>query len=250
MTREESILAKHLIDLSKQAYHKGIVTFSDFLNLNEQNIFHTCIPELYTNFEMQGGYDCAERQMIAFLPDALMFQPKYPYECLKIEPVNRKFADPISHRDVLGSLMSLGIERSKTGDILIKDNSIYVFCHTNISSYIQDELTCIRHTTIKIHPMEAEVLDIRPNLEACECIVTSNRLDGMIASMCRLSRSQAAELIKKGSVFINGKETVNTSYSCKEDEIISVRGIGRFKFVSAAGETRKGRIKVQYYKYV
>lgn len=250
MTREESILAKHLIDLSRQAYHKGIVTYSDFLNLNEQSIFHTCISELSCGFEMHGGYDYAERQMIAFLPDALMFRPEYPYVCLKMEPANRKFADVITHRDVLGSLMSLGIERSKIGDILVKDNSIFVFCHTNISAFIQEELTRIRHTAINIQRAEPEDPGIRPNLEMCECIVTSNRLDGLIASMCRLSRSQAADLIKKGSVFINGKETINTSYSCKEKDIISIRGFGRFRFACPLGETRKGRIKIQYYKYV
>lgn len=251
MTREEELLARRLLDLSRQAYQKGITVFSDFLNLNEQNIFHTrCIPELYTSFALSGGYDYAERQMIAFLPDALVFPIEYPFVCCKMEPLNRKFADELSHRDVLGSLMSLGIERNKIGDILIKDNLIYVFCHKTISDFIMDELTRIRHTTVTISLTESETLDIRPDTEQCEGIITSNRLDGLLAAMCRLSRSQAAELIKKGCVFINGKETLSSSYACKPGEIISVRGIGRFRFGQTSGETRKGRIKIQYEKYV
>lgn len=251
MTREEMMLKKRLVDLSRQADNKGIPTFSDFLNLNEQNIFHSCNSELYCGYELYGGYDYAERQMIAFLPDALMFRAEYPVVCCKIEPLNHKFADTLSHRDVLGSLMNLGIERSKIGDILVKDNQIFVFCHKNISNYIIEELTRIKHTSVMIHTVDSEENpDIRPTLEACECIITSNRLDGLIASMCRISRSQAANLIKKGSVFINGKETLSSSYSLKPDEIISIRGIGRFRFGQAVGETRKGRIKVQYEKYI
>lgn len=251
MTKEESMLAKRLVDLSRQADQKGITTFSDFLNLNEQNIFHTCSPDLYTGSELFGGYDYAERQMIAFLPDALMFHMDYPLVCCKIQPVNRKFADVLTHRDILGALMSLGIERSKIGDILVNDNLIYVFCHKTICDFLMDELTRIRHTsvTVQLADME-EAIDIRPNMELYDGIVTSNRLDGLVAAMCRLSRSQAAELIHKGNVFIHGRETLSASYSCKPEEIISVRGVGRFRFVEVSGETRKGRMKVQYYKYV
>lgn len=250
MTKEEIILAKRFVDLSKQAHNKNIVTYSDFLNLNEQNIFHTCISELYTNYEIFGGYDCAERQMIAFLPDALMFRWEYPFLCCKIEPVNRKFADKLSHRDVLGTLMGLGIDRGKIGDILVKEQEIYVFCHKSISDFIRTELTRIRHTTIKISVVEEVGTDVQPNLELCECIVTSNRLDGLLSAICRISRNEAAEHIKKGLVFVNGKEILSTSYKCKEQEIISIRGYGRFRFLQINGETKKGRIKIQYYKYV
>lgn len=250
MTREESLLAKRFIDLSRQADNKGFVTFSDFLNLNEQNIFHTCKSELYTGFELFGGYEYAERQMIAFLPDALMFPGEYPFVCCKIEPLNHKFADALTHRDVLGSLMNLGIDRSKVGDILVKDNVIYVFCHKSISSFIMEELTRIRHTTVSVCLTELENNDIKPNLELCHSIVSSNRLDSLVGAMCKLSRSQSADLIKSGRVFINGKETLSTSYACKTEEIISVRGFGRFRFKQAAGETRKGRVKIEYEKYV
>ncbi len=250
MTREESILAKRLVDLSRQADQKGIVTYSDFLNLNEQNIFHSLLSELYTGYEQSGGYEHAERQMIAFLPDALVFPVDYPMVCCRIAPVNRKFAEELSHRDVLGSLMSLGIERGKLGDILVKDNLIYVFCHRTISRFLMEELTRIRHTNVTICLTELGETDIHPNMELCECIVTSNRLDGVLASVYRVSRSLAAELIKKGCVFINGKETASSSYSCRPGEIISVRGYGRFQFLDVSGETKKGRLKVQYNKYI
>lgn len=244
------MLYKRLVDLSRQALNKGIPTFSDFLNLNEQNIFHSCIPELSTGFQIWGGYEYAERQMIAFLPEALLFDWEYPLVLCKIELLNHRFAEPLSHRDVLGSLMSLGIERSKIGDILVKDNRIYVFCHEKISSFLMEELTRIRHTTVAVSLAELKDPDIRPNLKQEETTVSSNRLDALLASMCHLSRGQAAELIQKGLVFINGKQMSGGSVSVKPEEIISVRGMGRFRFEDLLGETKKGRIRIRYSKYI
>ena len=250
MTREEEILARHLVDLSRQADQKGIVTYSDFLNLNEQNIFHTLKPELYSGYELSGGYEHAERQMIAFLPDALVFPADHPIACCRIAPVNRRFAEELSHRDVLGSLMSLGIERGKLGDILVKDGQSYVFCHSGILGFLMEELTRIRHTNVKLTLVDAAEADIRPEIELCECIVSSNRLDSIVAAAFRLSRSTASELMKKGCVFVNGKEMESGSYACKPEEIVSVRGYGRVQFLEICGETKKGRMKARFYRYV
>ena len=73
MTKEELLLAKRFLDLSRQAEQKDIVVFSEFLNLNELNIFKQEIPNLYSGFEISGGYELSERQMIAFIPDALCY---------------------------------------------------------------------------------------------------------------------------------------------------------------------------------
>lgn len=250
MTRDETLLAKRFIDLSRQAQQKDIVLFSDFLNLNEQNIFKQGISELYCGFEMSGGFQNSERQMIAFLPDALCYTWNYPITCLKIMPLNRRFADELSHRDVLGSLMNLGIERSMLGDILVENNLIYVFCQEKIADYICEELTRIKHTSIYIEKSDSSKVAVTPKTEVLEGIVTSNRLDSIIACICKISRSQASEWIRGGKVFINSKIILNTTYECKLSEIISVRSVGRFLFQGAYGETRKGRLKIQYEKYI
>ena len=116
---EQELCRKRLLDLSRQADRKGIVLFSDFLNLNEQNIFHSLQKELYTTAELSGGYEQAERQMVAFIPDALCYEYFYPMKTVIIEPLNLNFSESLTHRDYLGALMNLGIERSRMGDILI-----------------------------------------------------------------------------------------------------------------------------------
>lgn len=147
---EQELCKKRLIDLSKQADRKGIVTFSTFLNLNEQNIYHTIQKELYTQVKLSGGYDGAERQMIAFIPDALCYEWEFPIICIEARPQYPKFAEKLTHRDVLGALMHLGIDRGKIGDIICQSDVYYIFCDEMIHSFIMENLRQIRHTTMKL----------------------------------------------------------------------------------------------------
>ena len=87
-----------------------------------------------------GGYDQAERQMIAFHPDALVFSWDYPICCIKVEPKALKFSEPLTHRDYLGTILGLGVERSVIGDILVQDHGALIFCHKKIKDFILDNL--------------------------------------------------------------------------------------------------------------
>ena len=250
MTKEETILAKRFLDLSRQAGQKDIVVFSEFLNLNELNIFKQEIPNLYSGYEIFGGYALSERQMIAFIPDALCYTWNYPIACLEITPVNRRFAENLTHRDVLGSLMNLGIERSKLGDILVDETEIYVFCQEKLAPYLISELNRIRHTEVKVQQIQQDDLDIQPKKELLSGIISSNRLDCVIACICSVSRSQAVQWIKGGKIFLDNRQILQSTAECKPGELISVRSFGRFRFLECVGETRKGRLKIQYEKYI
>ncbi len=250
MTKDETLLAKRFIDLSRQAQRKNIVVFSEFLNINELNIFKQGMAELYSAYETSGGYELSERQMIAFIPDALCYGWNYPIACLKITPVNKKFAETLTHRDVLGSLMNLGIERSRLGDILLDEEAIYLFCQEKVAAYLSEELARIRHTTVKIESVEPQELHIEPKKETLDGIIASNRLDSVIACICKISRSQASQWIKGGKVFLDNRETLQSTIECKPGELISVRSVGRFRFLECSGETRKGRLKIRYERYI
>ena len=137
MQKEELMLQKRLIELSKIAYQRGIVTYSDFLNLNELNILHTTPKHEFDScYETFGGYDFSERQMVAFLPDALCYEQNYPISVLKIEPLQKKFSEKLSHRDYLGSILNLGIDRCKIGDILVEDDHALLFVHRSLEKFM------------------------------------------------------------------------------------------------------------------
>lgn len=250
MTRDEELLARRFVDLSRQAQQRDTVLFSEYLNLNELNIFHQGISELYSSFEMSGGYAWSERQMIAFIPDAFCYAWNYPIACLEITPVNQKFAEELSHRDVLGTLMGLGIERGRLGDILVDGGNIHVFCHEKVAGYLQEQVSRIRHTTVQARQVQPDGLQLEPKVEICEGIVSSNRLDGIVACLCKISRGQASQMIRSGKVFLNHREVVQVSRECKEQELISIRSVGRFRFLGCQGETRKGKVRIRYEKYI
>ena len=144
MEKEEILLKKRIQDLARTAYQRDYVTFSDFLDLNEQNIVHSLKPEeLGASVRFFGGYEGAERQIAAFLPDALSYEADIPYPlaCLRIEPLSRKFSEPLTHRDYLGALVHLGIERAMLGDILVRQQEAYVFCHSRMREFLEENVT-------------------------------------------------------------------------------------------------------------
>ncbi len=246
MDQETAYLKKRLTDLSRRAEQKNIVTFSHFLNLNELNILHQSERELHSSFETFGGYEQAERQMAAFIPDALSYVWEYPMRTVLLAPVNRKFAEDLTHRDVLGALMHLGIKRETLGDLLLTDAGIYVFCTETVADYLSDSCTKIRHTTVSAAQIPAQEFHYEPKRIEKQGIVSSLRLDTVLADICKLSRSAAQKRISEGSAFLNSKKILQNDYPCQEGDILSVRHYGKFQIQSVGKVTKKGRIPYNY----
>ena len=251
MNKEELLLQKRLVELSRIAYTREIVTFSEFLNLNELNILHTTPKNmLLSQYKTYGGYGLSERQMAAFLPDALYYDYQYPIQIIEISPVNRKFAEELSHRDYLGAVMNLGIERCKLGDILIEDGKAIMFAKEELASYIMEHLTRIRHTTVKTSILPAFEDSYEPRYEELKGTVASVRLDTVLSLAYPLSRSKVTGLIEGARVFVNGKLVTSNGYRLKEGDILSVRKMGRIGYNGILSETKKGRYMVSIRKYI
>lgn len=251
MNKEEVMLQKRLIELSNLSYKRDIVTFSDFLNLNELNILHTTPKDLFpSRYETYGGYEPAERQMVAFLPDALYYDYQYPISVLRISPANRKFAEELTHRDFLGGILHLGIERSCLGDLLVEDSVCHVFVTDTMADFICEQLTRIRHTVVKTEKIDGESFSFTPRLETVKGTVASVRLDTVLSVTFPLSRSRMTGLVEGGKVFVNGKLITSNGYRLKEGDIISVRGMGKLVYQGVLSETKKGRQYIQVGKYI
>ena len=251
MNKEEQLLQKRLIELSDLAFTRGIVTFSDFLNLNELNILHTTPKDMFSaRYETYGGYDFSERQMVAFLPDALYYEYTYPVSLIRITPVNLKFAEDLTHRDYLGALMNLGIERCKLGDIVIDGPGAVLFAKEELAGYIVDELTRVRHTTVQTQICPSADFDYTPKYEELKGTVPSVRLDTVLSVAYPLSRSKLTACIEQGKVFVNGKLITSNGYHLKESDRISVRGMGRLTYEGILSSTKKGRYMIAVHKYI
>lgn len=251
MNREEELFQKRLKELASIADRRSIVTFTDFLNLNELNIFQLTYKDLsFVACRPFGGYESAERQIIAFIPDALSYGYDYPISCIKIRPVNEKYADRLTHRDYLGALLNLGIARSMLGDILIDGVTALVFCLERMEMFITENLTRVKHTNVVCEPMDYENLDYKPKYELVRGSVSSVRLDSLLGVAFGASRSSLVGMIEGGKVFVNGKLITSNGYKLKENDIVSARGLGRFCYLGVTSETRKGRMWAEIKKFV
>lgn len=251
MTREEQQLEKHFRDLARTAYQRGIAVFSDFLNLNELNIFQSLRGEFsYLETETFGGYELAERQIAVFRPEAPVFYADYPVKCLKITPLNAKFAEDLNHRDYLGAVLNLGIDRRVSAIFWWRKTRLTWFCLERMADFIRDNLIRIRHTSVYVEQVEAENFHYEPKYKEVSGTVASVRLDKLLALAFNASRSSLTGLIEGGKVFVNGKLVTSNGYEPKEGDLISVRGMGRFRFRETGGQSKKGREYVILWRYI
>lgn len=250
---EEVQLKKRFLELADRAYTNYQYQFTGFLNLMETGLFLQAAREFpHVPYTLFGGMEDCERQMARLGSEEMMgYEEPFPIRCIKAEPNMQKFADNLSHRDVLGALMNLGVERSTIGDIILCDNVAYIFCTDKMAGFLASELTQIRHT-----PVRCSVVDELPaaavlrKTESVRVQVASIRLDAMISKVYNLSRGDSLELFRLKRVFVDGKVCENNSYAVKENEVISVRGFGKFKYRSQDGVSKKGKLNVTVEKYV
>ena len=248
--KEEQILAGRLSDLANTCYNRNIPVFSAYLNLNEQNILH----EIHKSFppisiKTDGGYSLSERKIAVFLPDA-EWQYELPVKLIKISPADKRFLNALTHRDYLGALMNLGIERSLLGDIFISDNSAYVFCLDRISSFIIDNLTKVRNDFVRCEMCDTLPHDFEPSYKEITGSVASLRLDAVISLAFNESRSHSTGYIENALLFVNGRLITTNAYNLKDGDIVSVRGHGRFRYMYTKSETKKGRYMVVLNLYI
>ncbi|MBE5950229.1 MAG: RNA-binding protein [Lachnospiraceae bacterium] len=258
--KEELFFQKKLQESAQLAFQKGIMVYSDFLGLAEQNLFLNNIrsfPEI--TYSIYGGTADAERYCICFdgteqVPGIRRTEPLYPeafpIACVQITPYGPKFCDGLTHRDFLGAILHLGITRSKIGDIYIKEKSAYVFCTDTIGDFLCRELVSVKHTQVHCEICVPSDVDFSPELKDISGTVASLRLDAFLALAFQTSRSSLSVYIEGGKTFINGKLSMKPGEQLKQGDLVSVRGKGRFLVSEINHKTKKGRISVVIKKYI
>ncbi|MBP3038715.1 RNA-binding protein [Bacillaceae bacterium Marseille-Q3522] len=218
---------------------------SDFLDPREQVLVNQIIGNhsiiKYTFF---GGYDHAERKRALFYPQydsvkeddfkLALLEVHYPQKFVSLE-----------HRQVLGSLMSLGITRGKYGDIIIAGERIQFFCAQEIAAYIQMQLTSIgkASVTLKETPL-INVLPVHIEWTEDQATTSSLRLDTLISAIYHLSRQKSQQLISQGNVKVNWMAVERQDFDCKKGDVFSVRGFGRAKLLAIEGKTKKEKWRI------
>ena len=244
--KEIQQLKNRFHDLADKSFRQGIFTFTGFLSLSEQEVFWREEAGLkHAGYRLYGGREDTERVMVRFgNEEELGYQAPFPIVCVHISPLQQKFADALSHRDFLGALMNLGIQRSTLGDIMTGQTDAYLFCTDTIAPFICENLEQVRHTHVRcVVTEECENLpQEEPELVSVQ--VQSLRVDAVLAKVYNLSREKSLELFRAGKVYVNGRLCENNSRVLKAGETVNVRGFGKFTLRGEPRETRKGKQSV------
>lgn len=199
-----------------------------------------------------GGLEEAERMMLAFAPNqGTLSHQDFPIIVLKIAPKSKKFGQTdLSHRDYLGSILGLGIERGKIGDILVSEDGAICFAEAEMAGYILTNLDKVSKTAVTVSKLDkAQVLSPK-RTENRRVTVPSMRLDAILADALHLSRGKAQTLITGEKVNVNWSAVTNTSYILKTGDMVSARGFGRFRVGEVGGKTKKDRIGLELEIYI
>lgn len=249
---ETNDLINRINELAEKAYSENRFLFTDFLDMSQLSSFYSIEKDLaYVGTTVSGGTEGCERCIVRFgSPENLGYDESFPIALLHICPIQKKFSDTLTHRDFLGSVIGLGIERTKLGDIIVRDNEGYFFVADSISEYIIDNLTKVKHTSVRVSRCEDIPETIAPKFSEESIIVSSNRLDAIIARVYKLSRDQAVSQISEGKVFLSGRQMTENAKSLKSGDVISVRGKGKFIFDGEGGNTKKDKLYIKIKRYI
>ena len=216
---------------------------TDFLDPREQQILKTIIGQQTINLSFFGGSPHTERKRALLYPDyyqeteadynVTLFEVKYPSKFIHL-----------THPQVLGTLMSIGLKRDKFGDIMLADERIQFFCAEEIADYVKLEVQSMGKASVELITAFFRSDITKRTVDRNNDYSSSLRIDTIISSIYKISRQKSQVLIHSGLVKVNWTVIENTSFECGEGDTISVRGYGRSKIFSFDGKTKKEKWKI------
>lgn len=258
LSDDEKILAARAEDYVRRALERGIPAFTDFLSDRERAIVLFAASSLGAkdNTVVFGGYNDAERTVIGFFPDYCLYLERD--ELLSQFPVSALFVEcsgfrTHTHRDFLGSVLGLGLERTVIGDIIVGENgyNATVFVHSKAVDYIIENLRLVGRDGVKVKKLDsADSLETKRQFEVIKGTCASLRIDALISEVFNISREKAQNLVAMGYVSINHEETTDKSKLLSVGDTFSVRGYGKFRLSVVGDVNRKGRTRFEIQKYI
>lgn len=241
---EEKILLRKINDIITKSEKTYSAVYSHFLTPAEQTLISS-VEEFKGYIDFDGGCENAERRLCRAMENEYCNDDGVP---IKLYSVIAPSAD-FSHRDILGSLMGLGIKREMVGDIITNDGKAQFFCHNSVSEYIELNLKKVGQYNVEIRQSElSEIPEIKT--KDITVNVSSMRLDSIAAECFGLSRTKAAEFIARGAVSLNWLVCTDTSKEIKPGDKISMRGKGKAEISDISGVSRKGRLFINIKRYI
>ena len=243
--REEQELIDQLIDKCNQADNHYAPVLTAFLDPRGQYILEVIVGSydmLKVNFY---GGPYAERKRAIIAPSYYEAQPEdFELSLLRID-YPEKFVS-IHHQHVLGTLMSLGIEREQLGDIIVAGDIQFVLTE-RLESYIMFELNRIKGATVKLNSIPIkDMIQSEENWKIHSTTVSAMRLDVVLKDMIHKSRNIAKQLIEKKRVKVNHTIIDTPDFQLEQNDLLSIQGFGRAQITQIGGRTKKDKLHITY----
>lgn len=254
---DQRILLSHIYDLMTRSNDRNILTASRFFGeADAAAVEGFCRASGTADFFLYGGYSEAERKCVIFLPeyytvDDVIAMPslcEITYIKASVSKFDAQNAD-ISHRDVLGSLMGLGIERSAVGDIIAEGSSAVFIIKSSLCEFIKENLSKISRYNVDVNVFDEYIIKARQDYVEDSDTVASMRLDAVVSSVFGISRTSAYEYITASLVSINGVTVAKPDCSVNVGDKLTLRGKGKAQILKLDGFSKKGRIRFHYRIY-
>lgn len=246
----ERRLMQRVGELCALAQTRGIPRCTGFLSDREQDLAQAAVNRAGCSFaRFWGGYEGAERRVLCLEPSGARQQ-----EPVAVLHLTWSAASPApGHRDVLGAVLGLGLDRAAVGDVLLPPGpqEAWVLVTADKAAFIAAQLTaagrCPLHTEV-CEGLPPAALAV-PEREVREATVPSLRADAVLGAMLRAPRAQAARLIETGRVSVGHLPLRTTHERVYAGDLFTVQGVGRFRLESIGGKSKKDRIFITYYQY-
>lgn len=246
---DEDIAAK-LLDLAESTLRNRKYKVSEFLDPYGYTVAETVAAHFdRLKLASDGGYQGAERVKAVFSDED--FEGKVIYGITALAIVWDKRYYQISHRDVLGSLMALGIKREVTGDIVMNAEGCHLLIDAAMRDFIIANLTRIGSAPVSLTEVSLEAVAAREEkMKEIRTTVSSLRLDAIAAAGFGTSRTKMAAEIDADKLKVNWQEAKSSAQSIKAGDVVSMRGRGRLEVCEILGQTKKGRYSVLLRRYL
>ena len=251
---EERLLLARALDKLELAQNRGVPSHTGFLSPHERAVVEGLIHASgYPNHLFTGGFADAERTVCAFLPDWL--EEADWLEGQEYNPIRAIRCTwnggNLTHRDFLGAILGLGLDREKVGDLLVKEGSCDVLALEDVADFLLLHLDQAGRVRLKVSPISLEqVSPPATQVKVIRDTVSSLRLDAVAASGFSLARGKAADLISSGKVQLNHQECLKPDRAVAQGDSISCRGFGKCVVKEVGGPSKKGRIMIVLERYI
>ena len=241
---EDRLLFAKALDRQKSCEHKNHATYTDFMNPQRAVVFLQQFTKRGVSAHIYGGYDDAERKMLGFAPPYStedFTNAAFPITPLTIT-YNGRFSRQLTHRDFLGAVLGLGLDRGKIGDIQLGDDGAIMYVADEVAGFITENLREVGRTSVSVSA-GAPLNGVEATGTQKRITAASLRADAVVSEAFHLSRGKAAALIEAEKVFVNWAVAKKTQ-QLSQGDIVTIRGMGRARIDEICGATKKDRVAI------